>query len=507
METNSRIPIYKKKWLWATSLGLALTIFFSYYASTSIRYPLSLDGNEGFILVQARAYIVEPTLKSLYPPLDKEPYFTNPYPPLFIWLTAGAMRQFNLPMDNTLGRAISLGSLLVCATMLYVMLRRLVGRYAAYIGATAFVFTGPILGWASLNRIDVLGLALTLVGIGLLTSRRGALVWLSLPCFILALFTKFTFVAAPLAAVIYLARLARWRAAWYAVLLAGGIALPFWLLQWATDGQFAVHTLSVNMWQRFYAAKILAALEPMTVWPIFFLLVPFISFLWLWWRRQVVVERESSLWFWLFYLGFTTWSLLGRMRAGAGENYFFEFEIAAIVFGIAAWRELSLSIWRPLAEFLKQHSYVVVIFCLLNLLIVKNIMFAHTGRLAQAYSNLPEYLQVLRRLDRAGEGKLLDAEMLFAPFVRLDNYLTGSRTFVQMSYLGKWDQSRVLEIIRTRDFKVVVLSSRWGSLDTYRYNPRDGNAPLTEEMAIALRENYEQVATFADQVVYYPKPW
>src|SRR5205085_43907 len=99
-----------------------------------------------------------------------------------------------------------------------------------------------VLLWAPLHRVDPLALAFTLVGMALVTSGRSSLAAVA---FLLAIFTKQTFVVAPIAVCVALwpcrARLVRFLA-----ILGGGLVVAVAMAQWLSQGWFLWHTVTGN---------------------------------------------------------------------------------------------------------------------------------------------------------------------------------------------------------------------------------------------------------------------
>ena len=99
-----------------------------------------------------------------------------------------------------------------------------------------------LLLWGSLERVDALALCLTLVGLALFTLRRSSA---AAVFFVLAFFTKQTFLVAPVAAAIALWPCRPSLARFTAVVVCGvvgGVALA----QWLTQGWFWWHVVTAN---------------------------------------------------------------------------------------------------------------------------------------------------------------------------------------------------------------------------------------------------------------------
>src|SRR5262249_50679100 len=109
----------------------------------------------------------------------------------------------------------------------------------------AFLGLPIVREWAVVMRVDMLGLALGLWGLVLIRrclGRRGVL-WAALPL-TLGLFVKPSLIAAPAAALLWLAFRDWRRALWLGLVLAASGGLAFAALQLASGGWFAVHILT-----------------------------------------------------------------------------------------------------------------------------------------------------------------------------------------------------------------------------------------------------------------------
>ncbi len=162
-----------------------------------IRYPYPLDYGEGPLLAQARLLA-----RGTLPYRDVREHLTVAnYPPLYPALVAAAMR-LGAGTGFAAGRAVSALATLASGVLVFLVVRALGARRpAAFLAALFWLAQRWVYLWGALHRVDALALALTLLGLLLVIrahGRGGAL--LAAPVFLLALFTRQTLIAAPLAA-------------------------------------------------------------------------------------------------------------------------------------------------------------------------------------------------------------------------------------------------------------------------------------------------------------------
>lgn len=212
-------------------------------------YPFPIDYGEGPLLRQLQYLQQTASLASLYGPLESAPYVVVNYPPVYLI----ASQLVALVGDNLwAGRFVSALAGLVAAIAIYVLGRAatptpLQHVVSAIIAGTWLVI--PIVReWSGVMRVDMLGVALGLVG--LVVSLRGRLT-LGAVLVTLALFCKPSLIAAPMALlVLWLSHprqsvlRAIGAASITAVIIAGGIT--------ATGGNLWLHVVqsNINSWER-----------------------------------------------------------------------------------------------------------------------------------------------------------------------------------------------------------------------------------------------------------------
>ena len=167
------------------------------------------------------------------------PVLQNPYGPLYQWLC------MKLPWTSAqpylVGRAISVAAILTTLTLVFAWVQgRTASRRLAALAVLLPLASKPLILFAPLYRVDSLALMFSVLGFFLVTRRptdiglvTGAI------AFLFAFITKMTFIAAPLATIIFLWLSGRRRGA---VLLASltALALPASVvyLEWLSGGAY-----------------------------------------------------------------------------------------------------------------------------------------------------------------------------------------------------------------------------------------------------------------------------
>ena len=231
------------EWLMASCV-IAAALLTLWHAVSEARLPYQLDYEEGNIL---NAGVRVDAGQTAYPDPAAYPNVLDPYGPAGYILAAGSVRMGGV--NFTLTRLATLGCGLIIALLLVLLIRGWSGSpvLAAAFGLY-FVANGVSRVWLPLLRVDFPAIALSLAGLwvclqGEREERPAGRLWLPAALlFALAIFVKYTALAAPAACVLYLLvrrefRRALLLAATIGVLCAAGFAA----MQAATGGQFAFH--------------------------------------------------------------------------------------------------------------------------------------------------------------------------------------------------------------------------------------------------------------------------
>jgi hypothetical protein len=288
-------------------------------SALAVVQPAAIDYAEPVVYGQAARLLAG---QALYQPIDQPPYTVAAYTPLYYWAAAALQVGFGPGFGP--GRTLSL----VCGAASALLMGWLAGRRAGRLSVGAFAgllflafgFPRPDTPWMGLYRVDVLGVALSLAAVAVLSgtsSTRGVVTAGVLAG--LALLCKQTCVAALVAGALWL-----WpRPGLFVASALITFAIPCVVLE-ATTGAFLQNAVLANV-NPFYPS--VAAM----------LLKEYIKVQWLPLGLAAVYLglgrpwRESPsrllLLYWLASAGWVIW--IGKI--GANHNYWIEFAAATAI--------------------------------------------------------------------------------------------------------------------------------------------------------------------------------
>ena len=489
-------------WLWLTrALWIAALAGLLYLVGLTawlclrgLLFPYQLDYGEGLLLHFVNEWAHG---RPIYGPLYTYPYITANYPPLSIVL-ALALTPL-LGMGYLAGRVWTLLAVIASAALIAAWVRRSGGRWLpALVAALLFVGSPYVYHWAPLYRVDLVGLALTLAGLYVISwafpprqaapqrEPRPRWLWLAVLLFLAALYTKQSFVFAPLAAALYLFFFADRRQALKLVLglgaLGGGLFLAINAL---TRGGFwqglVVSNVNPFLWPFFWQqiSDFCLTFAPLFLLTGWYLIAKFALEQGTPWRAKV---SPFDL-----YLPAALLSLAFAGKAGAWENYFFE-ALAALCLGAGLGLARLDRDKRPLLRFLAP------------LLVMAQVgLMWHTPRVAE------RYLDLTRRSNEAIVPLLARTP---DPFFSEDMGLlvTGGKVldycsfqYSQLARAGRWDQSWELGELRQRRRSAVILETGT-RLDVDHYQR------FTRQFLSELDRNYRLAHRLGKYEIYEPDP-
>jgi hypothetical protein len=310
-------------------VGVQIAIFLL-HAYQTITFPYQLDYGEGPIL-QIALRVARG--QELYPPINRPPYVIASYEPLYYLLSALGVRITG--PSFLVGRLISFLSALGAATCVALVVWWRTGhRFSAYVAGGLVLAMPHFLVWATLMRVDMLALALALVGYCLWARQRRAAAMLP---FALGVFTRRTNIAAMGAAFTQYARERGWRPAVRAfaaqvllilLLLAGGVLVT----RGGMYHQLSQHTAS-SLGKAWSWAQLWSLIWfPLKVWPIYFVITVI--------GAIYCLAQPSQRSLFVFFIYACVIFLTGG-RIGSAHNYLLEpTAVGAMMFGVM-WAELS----------------------------------------------------------------------------------------------------------------------------------------------------------------------
>src|SRR4030042_2663290 len=186
---------FRLGWVEASvSLLMVFFLYFLWHSFAVLSYPLWLDESEGFSLDSTVEFLRSGVL---YPDLDSFGAYPRPYPP--VWYVLSSFFMFFFGRVILAGRLLSFFASFLCGLVLYRICRYLTGDYAVALGFSLLFFASRfVFLWSPLFRVDFLGLLFSLCGI-YFALKHPMRVLPQVLFFVLAFFTKQSFIAAPLA--------------------------------------------------------------------------------------------------------------------------------------------------------------------------------------------------------------------------------------------------------------------------------------------------------------------
>ncbi|MCX8038060.1 MAG: hypothetical protein N3D11_13605 [Candidatus Sumerlaeia bacterium] len=513
--------------------------------AAGLRYPFEMDGEEGFVLWQARQLRQG---RTIFRPLDRPPYVAATYGPLYPLINA----PFAGGTVPTLfwGRLICAGSLAAVCLLMAAMVWRETRQWpAALLGPLLFLNSYDVYQWAAFYRVDFPALALGMAGLWLLGSRppvSNVRFRCACACFVAMVYTRQVEVAPFVAAWIYYLRADR-RAAWRLLRNVAGCGLGIAIvLTVLTRGQFLVHNVYYNAnpfswWQfktvvfgrelddgRFMRGHFLLFHE----WILCALGAVLLGLLAERRKEKNSPPMESengqtnsnhpscdSRWLYGLYAVIAFVGILGVGKIGAATNYLIEPKAASALFlavVLGQWLRDGGRGARTVARTLPFGAAILFLFAHTATFLAASLLYeplhrylAAAGRDASAptpsrhvrlqrwLAQLPPVLlapsnrnpsaadvlntERLVEMLRATDGPVLCEHAVLAMRAGKDVYM---QPFImkELAREGKWDQTGVVEALRQREFGRIVTTEDICK-DQFFFH-------YTDEMVAAIREGY-----------------
>jgi hypothetical protein len=465
--------------VWFSALTyLALTLWLGL---AGLVYPYQLDYGEGIVLWFAQQLAHG---QPIYKRLADFPYASSNYPPIAMLLSAMLMPIFGEGYVS--GRLLNLGSALIVAALIYRIVHAETHRRTVATLAALFFFGSPyVYHWIPLFRVDLLGLLFAFAGIYFVWKRRQTsdhrqqTLYFALFtfCFLLALYTKHTLFAAPVAAFLALWTQNRKQAIAFALTLGGLGGALYLAFDYATRGGFTLGLIESNA-TLFLFDQLIALLKN------FFATFAILILLAAW---TLIDRARTQRWGVIEWYAITAFAALGMAgRVGAWENYFFE--AVAVICLLSSFK---LSTWNLKPATLNP--------LLPGLLLVQLGLAWHDPRIAADLMarDFPANQQ-LAALLRQTPGIIISEDMgALATSGKPVVYYTFQYSSLARS--GKWDQRWELDGLRDARFPIVILErGTREDVDHYRR--------FTREFVSALDRYYARTQTIGKYEIYTPAP-
>ena len=515
------LSIYKREknplsnFLLPLTIGIGIAIFLGLieHFARYLDFPYPLDDGEGFCLNQA---VLISSGQKLYPPIGPAPYIVTNYPPVFPLIVS----FFTNPDKPAFfaGRMVSVISTIAIMFFSAGCVAIATGKNRISSLTAWLVAASPVIYfWGALHRVDVLASALSIIGLYVAMSANGKRIYLSVPFFLAAFYTRQSSVEGFVAVAIALAlqfsspektdsrkrgSSGLGKAILYAVLWAIGAVLIFVILQVSTHGEFWRHTVEYTR-TRFFPGRIIAAMEWIVPSHAILIAVALLAL-----PYALKDSRRRILG--LFFLASLAISLLSG-KVGSDLNYFLNLAIAsACLAGCfaqdcieAAYKASSKLIWASAA------------FLLIPGALIQSGFFEGD----RAYSFTPieedykagEFITEILGQDKGpilcedeGFCLLSGHKVIFNPFI-----------MSELAREGIWDQTPFVNSIETKEFNRIMLRFDVNDPSNDDKPGAGGNAGwdrFTPEMEKAISGNYEIDRNFANPIfmrrwwfIYKPK--
>jgi hypothetical protein len=383
------------------------------------------------------------------------------------------------------GRLLILTCSIAVSLLLAAILRRLTGSWWIGLSFGFLLLTLPAFRfWIYLLRADVIGIAFSMAGIALYLchsppnkndnnddNKDGQRWYWSIPFFGMALFCKYSLLAAPIAVFIHLivSRKVK-RGVAFAAGLSAACALAFVVLQVRTGGWFAFHQFSTHPDRysllQFFA---LAALVLVSA--------PVVTALAAWYAVQDF--RADSRGFPSIYLAISSVTALTAGKLGSTTNHFAEWMVACCLCA-------GLGYSRVLAKYARRAMPVTI---LLSASVLAGILMQDRPAL-QPSRGLAECSSAYRYVTNSSASLVLSENL--GPLLVAGKPVLVSDPFVygQLVKHGRWPDRQLEDLLNKRYFGLIVVSD---DLSQMKLHASD---VWPESLVNAIDRNYRVVDRF-----------
>jgi hypothetical protein len=459
--------------------GGLLTLRFIAYR---ILLPYQLDYEEGNIL-NAAVRILHG--QSIYPPPSDSLYVFNPYGPVFYGAVSLIAKYFGA--EFTYLRLLSVLPALLIAVLISLLLGRWASSRWLELTFGGYYLMLPVVGkWLVLLRADFPGIALSLAGLYLfsLSPQRW---YRSIPLFVLALYCKYTLLAAPATCFLFLLiNKELRRAAEFMGALGLLCAATFVWAQVATGGWFAFHMFSTHpdpfsLSRYFYEISVALLLQVA------------LSVLAIVYAARALMRHELPLP--LIYLALCTLAALTIGKAGSWDNHLLEWLAALCLCAGLGYYELERQPDKAGAAAFSAGALSV--FAILALL-VRTVPVADRTGCVGAYAYVKSHPGQHILSENVGALVLANKPVLLSnPFV-----------YTQLVRWSSLPAEPLNQLVRSRHFAVILLDGDILYLKRQATDVWSARSRWPATFVEALQENYRPVRQFVcsdANVAFEPK--
>lgn len=412
--------------------------------------------------------------EQIYQPIADKPFLHTAYTPFYFALTALSLKLTGLSTVG--GKLISLLSALAIAFAFL----KLGERWHQKISPSFLLFCFLLLTPAFLYNlarvhVQMLAVALTIWALVLLLTKNSiSSTIIAAFLAVLALLTKQTQLALPLAAICWLGLRDRRRFVVFAVTFMTLALSSLAVLQWLTNGQFINNTVSTNLLT--YDVRDIPLILIHWAGPLMVLAI--VAAVNVWTRLR---DKSADL-LDFYFIGVVLQTILTSGRLGAHSQYVVELCVVTLIVVLRKWPA------NPILIFAQ--ALLLIVYAPLF------VAFEEGGPARAASAAAPRVYSVIRTVD----GPVLSEQGSFSLFTRGEIPVQLFQ-FSTLSRLGLWDQTRLLSDVESKRFAWVitefdVTSNGLSSSDRERFTP---------ELVEAIRKNYSLREEVAPYFILRPK--
>ena len=465
--------------------GILYLALYLKYSATVIASPYQYDYGEGF-----HWYIADQLSQghNVYHSLQNPPYVTMVYTPLYYLVTALGIKIVGSAL--WIGRLLSVLCTLGTCLFAYKIVKLKTTRTVPALLAGVLPLTVGFYGyWSTLFRVDALALFLSVAGLYTVVRSLGSWkVQLSIPLFLLAIFTKQSYVAAPVAVAVYLFVKDRPRSLWFVGLLGLGGALLVGLCTLVFGSSFVEQTFLVG--SQPHTLKLGANLLRIVLYSI-----PVVLMFSVTWVLLKIKHREWDL-FAIYFTLALAMCLVLIFKQGAWLNYAQELVvISSILVGLLLGHLLN----KGSLTFKKQFIFV-------GILLILPLSPMGSWYNYEPPTGVQTSYEVLRPILENVDDPVICEDATLAMEAGRTLVWEPSVFVLGGYYKASWNQSPFVESLASKSYSVIVLNydvtTWWLPQDPLPY-PKPYER-LTKEMATAIVDNYYLAWNSSSYWLYLP---
>jgi hypothetical protein len=432
---------------------------FAWYSVNTIRFPYGADYGEAPLMDQARRIqTLDPLYKS---DINRPPFVISNYPPLFPAFVAVMNAISRIPLFQA-GRITSVVFGLISTYLIGLFVSRLTAnRWLGVFSAAIFLGQPYVLFWSSLARVDLMALALSLLGLWILYRYKtsSAALLLGGLCFLCSAFTRQTYLlAGPLAGFAWLWVLDRKKALIFiGTFSIVGLAI-FGMINALTQGGFYTDIVMSNVNQYNLAHTLTSGKQLFMLWPVVLAATLVLISLTIFSRFSTAISVQTGLLRQPFvYSGlllYTVGSFLSAItigKVGSNVNYLLE-----LIAACSIWCGIGLGM---LTSQKKSIQWIALgLITLQSIWILANSYGLGTIRLTDLWAKQTNYASLQVKIQAAsGEGTILSDDYMDLIVLSGQPLYYQPFEYGELFNANKWDPTSLISQIDAREFPMIIV--------------------------------------------------